>query len=265
MSKNNQKKSQPQTRKAFLLELLKMIGVILVAIVVIVGLFYAGWFIKVNIAQSSMREYLQKKYNQEFVVENYRVEGSGFGVEGDPTADAYPKNNPALRFQVWDSSDSSGHHYYTSNFLESLWSHEGKVEAAKIVNSLDNVDSYRLNIKPMSSKDSDVALVEGRTVSLSEALSKYPSDVKYVLSVRSVHDSFEPQPSNYALQQASKLARGIQGIEALNKEGYYIYRIKSASKNSDASKDYQYSIHITDDNLHSTNNESLISKFKELR
>ena len=248
-------------RNLILWALLSLAGVVVVGWMVIHFLLYGA-----SDGISGMKKYLENKYGQEFVVENYRIEGAGIGVEGDPVADAYPISKKDVRFSVWDSGDyRSGRHYYTSNFLESLWSYEGSSKVAAIVNSLNGVESYLLNIKPVSLRDSDVSRVEGRTVSLQEALSSYPSDVKYVLSVKSAHDNFETQPSNYALQQATKLAQKVQSIEVLNKEAYYIYRIKSANTDSDTSKNYQYSIHLSGDSLGNISNESLANGFKELR
>jgi hypothetical protein len=76
--------------------------------------------------QNDMAQYLRGKYGKEFVVENYRIEGRGIGVEGDPTADAYLKSDKdSVRFEVWDYGDPNGSsHQYRDNYINQLWSRE---------------------------------------------------------------------------------------------------------------------------------------------
>lgn len=51
-----------------------------------------------------MKEYLQNKYRQEFVVEKPEHKGGGLAVEGHFDAVAYPKDDSALKFVVNKSS-----------------------------------------------------------------------------------------------------------------------------------------------------------------
>jgi hypothetical protein len=101
-----------------------------IAIVIIILLAVVVQFIvstSNNLArQNDMARYLRNKYGKEFVVENYRIEGRGIGVEGDPTADAYLKSDKdSVRFKVWDYGDPNGSsHQYRDNYINQLWSRE---------------------------------------------------------------------------------------------------------------------------------------------
>ena len=64
-----------------------------------------------------MKEYLQNKYRQEFVVEKPEHKGGGLAVEGHFDAVAYPKDDSALKFVV--NKSSSG---IWDGYADKVWS-----------------------------------------------------------------------------------------------------------------------------------------------
>lgn len=99
------------------------VGVVLV-VALLFGMHFKGQY-EARRALADMKNYLDNKYGQSFVVENYRIEGGGFAVEGDPTADAYPEMNTDVRFTVWDYGDyKAGSRLFRDNYLSRLWSRE---------------------------------------------------------------------------------------------------------------------------------------------
>ncbi|MBF1033763.1 MAG: hypothetical protein HXL02_03285, partial [Candidatus Nanosynbacter sp.] len=68
------------------------------------AVFYIKFQLDVANAQADMKEYLQNKYRQEFVVEKPEHKGGGLAVEGHFDAVAYPKDDSALKFVVNKSS-----------------------------------------------------------------------------------------------------------------------------------------------------------------
>lgn len=99
----------------------KALLIIAAIIITPILLHYAG----VEYSKWKMQTYLQDKYKKEFVVKNYRIEGAGLGVEGDPTADAYPKDNPDIKFKVWDyGRPVVGPHSYDDGYLSVAWKRE---------------------------------------------------------------------------------------------------------------------------------------------
>lgn len=58
--------------------------------------------------RSEMQTYLEHKYDATFVVEQPKIQGSGIGVPGTLSADAYPQDNPSIRFIVSQSRTDDG-------------------------------------------------------------------------------------------------------------------------------------------------------------
>lgn len=87
--------------------------------VVIVILLFAACAIMVSgvMKQAKMNKYLKDKYGKEFILKNLRKEGSGLGVEGDLTADAYEEANQSRKFRVWE--DPPG--VYHDTYLNVVW------------------------------------------------------------------------------------------------------------------------------------------------
>lgn len=98
--------------------------------------------------QHKMAQYLKEKYGKEFVVENYRIEGGGIGVEGDPTADAYlSSKNEDIRFKVWDYGNvNEGTHQYRDDYINQRWNKEYSNEIRPKLKSILNSDVvYRVS------------------------------------------------------------------------------------------------------------------------
>ena len=102
MSKNDQ--PRPTMLKMILRRILHIIIVLIVVIAVVIGGFYIKFQLEVSSAQTSMKEYLHNKYNQEFIVEKPEYNGGGLAVEGHFDAVAYPKDDKTIRFTVMSSS-----------------------------------------------------------------------------------------------------------------------------------------------------------------
>ena len=101
--------------------------------VVIVILLFAACAIMVSgvMKQAKMNKYLKDKYGKEFILKNLRKEGSGLGVEGDLTADAYEKANQSRKFRVWE--DPPG--VYHDTYLNVVWN---AYEEPKLMAYLNN-------------------------------------------------------------------------------------------------------------------------------
>ena len=108
--------------------------ILLIALVlVIVGWLYLKTDIEASSVQSSMKEYLQKKYHQAFVVEKPSRKGGGFAVEGYMEAVAHPKDNSSIKFEVKKSSSD-----IWDGYADKVWSAE---ETRRIKQRLDEIMS----------------------------------------------------------------------------------------------------------------------------
>src|SRR5690606_14564267 len=78
--------------------------------IVFLGIFlFVGWQVAGQAAiveKPRFVRYLNKKYGQEFAVENVHLSGAGLGVQGSWRGEAYPKADPSLRFEIRRSQSS---------------------------------------------------------------------------------------------------------------------------------------------------------------
>lgn len=133
--------------------------------------------------KKQMQEYLENKYGEEFVVKNYRVEGSGLGVEGDPTADAYPKKDASLKFEVWDRGHyKDDHHAYSDEYVGALWQREEYENLKPLMQKVFNtLPSYNVKINTTARLDNVVK----SSIGLKEGLEKYGHKISITISINS--------------------------------------------------------------------------------
>lgn len=103
-----------------------------------VAILIAAIYLLINggalVEQHKMAQYLKEKYGKEFIVENYRIEGGGIGVEGDPYVDAYPVDDSSLRFEVWNRADyRKGESAYSDTYPDRIWERESRNDIANLV------------------------------------------------------------------------------------------------------------------------------------
>lgn len=168
--------------KVLLRGILYTIVIPVVVIMVIVGGLYLKSSFELNSAQADMKGYLQNKYGQEFVVENYRIEGAGIGVEGDPEADAYPVDNENLSFKVVDTGEyKAGKHSYYDTYPDKLWSTKIEGRLNSMVNDTfgDGVSVSQIELNSDISVGRDI---NGDIPAYEEAFSKYGK--KIYLTIR---------------------------------------------------------------------------------
>lgn len=212
-----------------------------------------------------MEAYLKEKYGQEFVVKNYRIEGAGLGVEGDPTADAYAKDNKELRFKIWDTgSYTHGDHFYEDDYLRILWSHEGRTDVERFLKTnMIPYDTYNLEVSTI--ENSILNTKKGNVLHLTEALRLYRDELRYALSVMStktVHD----EPSQDSVDTAFKILNFVKNKQIKDSRVYYIYRSPEFDrKDVSGSPLYEYTISAENDSIQTTISTSDLTKlFKKL-
>lgn len=116
--------------------------IVYAGVVIVILLFVAACAIMVSgvMKQAKMNKYLKDKYGKEFILKNLRKEGSGLGVEGDLTADAYEEANQSRKFRVWE--DPPG--VYHDTYLNVVWNayEEPKLRAYLNNSSIHPVRQY---------------------------------------------------------------------------------------------------------------------------
>ena len=133
MSKKQSKLSKTNVVKPRKVLLLFATPLILVAM--IVGGFYIKFQLDVTNAQADMKEYLQNKYRQEFVVERPEYKHGGFGVNGIWMSQAYLVSNPKLKFDIdcsyLNPSDCS------DQYIAAIWSVQASRELESIIKEVN--------------------------------------------------------------------------------------------------------------------------------
>lgn len=169
--------------------------------------------------QQKMETYLKDKYGQEFVVKNVRVTGSGLGVTGSIRGDAYPKNDPSLKFELRKPEDKNFYDY--DSFLTELWSRQGREQVDKFAKELGNVRSYELRI---ATDTSFSRTLRSHTPSFSEIQTKGKPVFSYTLNISSTIPATDNEPSESELIRALKVKEFVAAQKSPNPEFTYTYR-----------------------------------------
>ena len=156
-----------------------------------------------------MKEYLQNKYRQEFVVEKPEHKGGGLAVEGYFDAIAYPKDDSTLKFVV--NKSSSG---ILDRYADKVWSTE---ETRRVRQRLDEImleNDYKYHIEIGSYLVR--ADIRYPLPDLDSFINKHNKSVLYTLEVDSSGDKKE---TNY-----SKVLSLIRLLREKNSDSRLIYR-----------------------------------------
>lgn len=248
----------------------------IIAIVVGLGIVVAGALLYANRNSprntketTAMSQYLSQKYGKPFTVENYRVEGEGLAVDGDPTGDAYPIDNPNLVFKVWDTGNyKSNEHSYSDQYLRALWSSQAKESAeTNLTQKLSQVEGITADVYPtQGSRLESYTDLTGKTISLDEALASFGNDVYFSLTVKGKTGTSN-EPSMLNLEQAFEVFKYADDKGVIIFSAHYLYRQDNFDQIDDSGQRlYQYSIggdNITSNSILTADN--LRAYFKQIR
>ena len=214
MSKKQSKFSKTNVVKPRKVLLLFVTPLILVTM--IIGGFYIKFQLDVTNAQADMKEYLQNKYRQEFVVERPEYKHGGFGVNGIWMSQAYLVSNPKLKFDIdcsyLNPSDCS------DQYIAAIWSVQASRELESIIKEVNaSSNGYKAD-----SARAEIVLSEDLVDSVNKQ-SKYEDNKTkdegflYRLIIDAPNDS----------QKASYI---FKIVEKLREEGVYSVKINTNSK-----------------------------------
>lgn len=156
-----------------------MTAIPVVAMVIIIGGLYLKSNIEANNTQASMKEYLQNRYGQEFVVEKPKKNGGGLGVEGHLDAVAYPKNDKTIRFMVMSSSSG-----ISDGYAGALWTNEERKRLQPVVSEVfsDRVQ-WEVDIQSSMSVQTRNINISGKVPLFNDAADKYGKQIPYNITV----------------------------------------------------------------------------------
>lgn len=259
MSSRSSTRSQPKkskidkikNRKHFLNKLL----VITAVFVVLMASIWYWVFGELMMEKMEMESYLKDRYGQEFVVENVYESGASLGSRGAFRAEAYPKSDTSLKFDI--RSDIINDRVDYENFLEVLWSKQGAPEVETfLAKEFPKNEGFVLKIRPAFP-------VHGKTLSLEDAMKEHKDRIVYSLSVRNVVKTETNEPTATQLNNVLKIVNFIKA-KGVTREPALYYNYRDASFNSydrKGQRNYQYGVHIEQDGLTNVNTVDDIKAF----
>lgn len=180
--------------------------------------------ISMNPEEKKMATYLQEKYGKEFVVKNYRVEGAGLGVEGDPTAEGYPKDDTSLEFVVIDRGKfKEGKHAYSDDYPGAVWSREESENIKpKLKEIFGYVPEYKLRISTVSKLDGKITGDFGHFSDTNDSLRSQMA-ISFIVDV---NESSEKKNLEYNTEKGWQL---VSYLKSLNMWSYF-FRYNTTDK-----------------------------------
>lgn len=177
--------SQSKAKAAYRYEMKKNLKILFIVLTAIIGVGFIiqgiVWFNGNNEAvagQKTIESYLEKKYNQDFVVEKPVHEGYGFAIEGVLKAVAYPKDRPYLKFSATTSSLTNSDEY-----PDAFWKEQARDYMKPIITTaFGYTPEYTVRVVVYRSKTNTV---EGDLPPFTDALMKYKSQMGIILTVLS--------------------------------------------------------------------------------
>lgn len=230
------------------------LAVIGVAVFFILGGNMAGERVK-------MEKYLNDKYGQEFVVENISETGVSLGGKGAWKADAYPKVDPSLRFEIRRSQTTG--EITLDKFLQTLWTKQASEDVeAFLAKQLPENDGYFLQVTAGSPVGSFYESIQGETPNLDDMLEKHKDILSYTLSVRAVSNLASAEPTSERLNEALKVINFAKGLNIDETSVGYAYRDPSfAEKDKAGQQEYQYRIRVKSEDLRNIQTATDLSKY----
>jgi hypothetical protein len=153
--------------------------------------------------QAKMEQYLEEKYNKEFVVEKPERKASGLGVEGYLEATAYPEDDQSLTFKVRDSSTSTSDEY-----TGAVWEKEERKRLEPIVEDIFSKDvTLELEIRTTGTARGDIN-IHGEVPSFELGEQKYNKNILYILRI----ETQAPIDENNTTQVSEKIYVFLQNL-----------------------------------------------------
>lgn len=229
--------------------------ILIIIVAIVIGIFIARFALQqAGILETSeqvrMREYLEGKYQQEFIVTQPIRKAHGLGVEGYFEATAHPKNDESLVFQVRTSSRSENDEY-----AGTVWQQEELERILPIIKqAFGEGINFKLEIKTTNTFRGNLD-IRGAVPPFSTGLNKYGDKIRYTLSIEGKHIPTEEEKWNIA-KNIIQLRTNLP-IEATDVIVNYHIKISNTQI---------YGLSVSGDILNkSLSPETIIEKFREWR
>lgn len=248
MSKSSQIKPPARARKrnTVIITIVSAgIGALVIIASVILLISWANQSGLIQNEKTAMSTYLEKKYNQAFVITDLKSSASGLGGTRTYTAAGHSVQEPDIAFTISRQDGSSS---YNEEFLSALWSKEAKIPVDNFLKSqLISMDKYEVGASPTISYRQSIT---GFTPSFTEVQVSNPNDYGYSLTAyKTGVQSSEKIPKQY-LEEAYKILEFVRSQGALVHHFTYYYRSDAYAATKEGSQpNYEYQISIESPSL----------------
>lgn len=158
------------------------------ALLAVIILFVIWWFglggstLSVRLGMDS---YLEGKYDTSFVIGRPHIKGSGLGVAGSYRAEAYPVDDPTLKFEVGRLQDEERYFdYYTG----ALWAREERPRVEALLSGLYPSSTPEFDLRTHITSAQTPGPISGAVPSIDDAISQYSKEFFYSLTVKFTED-----------------------------------------------------------------------------
>ena len=189
---------------------LGVLALVLLSIAMVCAVVYFLLNVSTVGRQRELASYLEKKYNEQFVVPEPKYKNGGFAVEGTWSTDfAHPRSNPDLKFHVGCNSYGCSDQY-----VAAIWSVQANKELAPIVASIYGNDP-NVKIKATIILSGDLARTATKTTPTYDQAKGYESGFHYKLEVGIVgisRDGFWSEARKATEIRSQLQASGIKSL-----------------------------------------------------
>jgi len=217
--------------------------------------FFFSHYIMWPGTSKSLEQYLDNKYKDTFIVENVHRGSQDFGAPVYTSADAYPTNNPQIKFKISKSPANE----YTDTYLKVLWTSQ---EHAKIEQDIKTLEPsgrhYTINVT-ISPQASLIERVSG-TPSYTEGKKLSVKEISLTIQLEDQVTYSDSQQQEYA-QFIYKIVQLYGRNPALETSIYYSgYGAATKGKNENTKIEPGYICDLSPDDIAEIKTSSDIAK-----
>lgn len=157
---------------------------VVAAITILAVIFGAAWWFfgggSTMSIQKGMESYLKDKYDKDFVVKRPRLQGTGIAITGSWRAEAHPKDNESLIFEVGRLQEKE---QFFDSYTSAVWKEEERPRVEVLLKSLyQQAPSFDLNVGIPSAQAPNP--IRGTVPSIATAIKEHGNNFFYSLSLK---------------------------------------------------------------------------------
>lgn len=162
--------------------------------------------------QKGMESYLKDKYDKDFVVKRPRLQGTGIAITGSWRAEAHPKDDKSLVFEVGRVQDEER---FFDNYTKVVWKKEELPRVYEFLKSIYPSNLSKVDLSVGINTAQEPGPIDGTVPAIDVAIRKYSNKFYYRLGLEIHMDSFDGQAKSDIRSQFIKIYDFVEkkGVE----------------------------------------------------